>query len=112
MQLMALHAGGRLNQYLPETLASHAMHKNSEHRIAPVGTSGLLRAGVVWSNHRQAVDDPGTLRIIARSEDGVVEGIVDASRHWWLGVQWHPERTSEAAVGQELFNALTAACDR
>ena len=110
MQLMALHAGGKLNQYLPETLARHALHKNAEHRIIPERGAGFIGSGVVWSNHRQAVDDPGPLRVMARSEDKLIEAVSDPSRPWYVGVQWHPERTQDEVLGRRVFSSLTDAC--
>lgn len=109
MQLMSLHAGGTLNQFLPDTLATHGLHKNAEHRIAPVGGCGTVAAGTVWSNHRQAVEDAGRLAVVARSEDGVIEAVADPLRRFYIGVQWHPERTSDPATGQAVFEALVRA---
>jgi len=28
---------------------------------------------------------------------------------WYVGVQWHPERTENVKLGQELFNQLIQA---
>jgi len=111
MQLMALHAGGKLDQFLPETLATHAMHKNKEHPVAPVcdARCAFPLTGVVWSNHRQAVQEPGKLAVIARSNDGVIEAIRDPARRWYFGVQWHPERTAAADLGQRILNDLVSA---
>jgi len=35
--------------------------------------------------------------------------VFDASRKFYVGVQWHPERTRDAAVGQKLFDELVRA---
>lgn len=109
MQLMSLHAGGTLNQYLPDTLPTHGLHSNAEHRVAPVGGCGAVAAGKVWSNHRQAVEDAGRLAVVARSEDGIIEAIADPLRRFYVGVQWHPERTSDPATGPGVFEALIRA---
>lgn len=109
MQLMSLHAGGRLNQFLPDTLATHGLHANAEHRIAPVGGCGSVAAGVVWSNHRQAIEDAGRLAVVAKSEDGVIEAVADPLRRFYIGVQWHPERTNEHATGLAVFESLIRA---
>jgi putative glutamine amidotransferase len=108
MQLMSLRAGGRLDQFLPDTLATHAMHKNSEHAVVPERGHDF-RAGRVWSNHRQAMVGAGRLAVVARSEDGVIEAVRDLARHWYLGVQWHPERTAEDSLGQRILNDLVSA---
>jgi putative glutamine amidotransferase len=103
MQMMALHAGGKLNQHLPENTPTHAEHaKDNLHRVVPEASAGgtsvspicLPKSGAkVASWHHQAVRDPGRLSVIARADDGVIEGVHDASRRFYVGVQWHPERT-------------------
>jgi putative glutamine amidotransferase len=46
---------------------------------------------MVNSLHHQAVDDLGRIvKVVGRSEDGVVEAI-EVTGHRALGVQWHPE---------------------
>lgn len=96
MQLMTLHAGGRINQHLPETLPSAADHQDKrEHPIvlrvrdSALGNDGSL---MVSSSHHQGMVDPGSLRVVAVSPDGVIEAVDDPARDFYLGVQWHPER--------------------
>lgn len=108
MQLMALHAGGTLNQHLPDNTKTHAEHMNDNaHRVTPTAGSPLP-GGIVSSHHHQAVRDPGRLRVIARAHDGVIEAIDDPTRPFYLGVQWHPERTAEPALGLNIFRQLIA----
>jgi putative glutamine amidotransferase len=111
MQMMALHAGGRLNQHLPETLATAAEHKG-EHLVTPNGERSALKLadGRVWSNHHQAVQDPGRLRVTAVSPDGVIEAIASGQRAFYCGVQWHPERTADPNLGLGVFGNLVGAC--
>ncbi|MBS0191914.1 MAG: gamma-glutamyl-gamma-aminobutyrate hydrolase family protein [Phycisphaerales bacterium] len=105
MQMMCLHAGGKMNQHLPDTHESHAQHWAGEHEVHPVGKSGFFsEAGRVASRHKQAMETCGTLEIIARGTDGVVEAAADPRRPFYVGVQWHPERTASPAFGQELFD--------
>jgi len=114
MQLMALCAGGRLNQCLAETLASHDRHvKDARHAIVPEGgMAGAIPPGEVTSNHRQAAEEAGRLRVVARSEDGVIEAVDDPGRRFYVGVQWHPERTADAALGAGMFERLVRATGR
>lgn len=109
MQLMALHAGGKLDQYLPDTLPTAADHwGRTMHAVA-----GELGRGIVHSHHRQAIVDPGALRIVARAPDGVIEAVQAGDRPYYLGVQWHPERTEEPSLGFDLIRRLVeAAGDR
>lgn len=133
MQMMALHAGGRLDQHMPDTRADASRHWGAEHEVVPVepvagqGRSALLPGsnrqanrnishtslsiphGRVHSKHRQAVDDPGRLIVLARSDDGIIEAIADAELPFYLGVQWHPERTAHDSLGVNLFRQLIEA---
>lgn len=97
MQLMALHHGGALDQYMPDTMgkdqagvhydnAEHALvFKHEDSRLSPSN-------GVVVSSHRQRVTDAGRLRVVACAADGTIEAIDDPNRAFYVGVQWHPER--------------------
>ena len=105
MQMMTLHAGGSLNQHLPDTHDTHASHWNSEHEITPT-MDGHFAHGTVHSRHRQAVENPGRLSVLATAPDGIIEAVADPDRPFYLGVQWHPERTSDAALGRKIFQSL------
>lgn len=136
MQMMALHAGGRLDQHMPDTRPDAGRHWGADHRVVPVesvvshrgsgpkgGAGGRAQPtlsptrlsvppGTVHSKHKQAVDDPGRLIVLARSDDGVIEAIANAALPFYLGVQWHPERTTDDALGINLFRQLIEASDR
>jgi len=116
MQMMALHAGGRLNQHLPETHQTAAIHRGV-HEVGPTGLSpgmsGLsIPHGRVHSSHHQAVAEPGSLVVVARSADDVIEAVADRRRPYYCAVQWHPERTEDPALGASLFESLVAAARR
>jgi putative glutamine amidotransferase len=73
----------------------------------------LLRKQEIWVNskHHQAVKDlaPG-LVAAACAKDGIIEAVEMQSRHWVMGVQWHPEGTwREDISSQRLFAALIQA---
>lgn len=119
MQMMALTSGGALNQHLADDTPTHADHLDDAiHSVRPTDEGAArpvhasIRAGLVVSAHHQAVRDPGRLRIIAVAHDGVSEAIDDPSRPFYLGVQWHPERTADPTLGQGLFDALVRAARR
>jgi putative glutamine amidotransferase len=105
MQYMCLHAGGELDQHLPETLPTAEMHwGRREHEI-----KGAWGAGRVLSHHRQAVVNAGSLRVAATAPDGLIEAVRDERRPFYVGVQWHPERTSDANLGVGLIRELVEA---
>lgn len=113
MQMLALHAGGAMDQHMPDTRPDAARHWDAEHEVIPVPEYSLphaaLSRGLVRSKHRQAITDPGSLKVIARSDDGVIEAVADPHRPFVLGVQWHPERTDAPDLGIDLFRRLIAA---
>ncbi|MEM9415791.1 MAG: gamma-glutamyl-gamma-aminobutyrate hydrolase family protein [Planctomycetota bacterium] len=109
MQLMALHNGASLDQYMPDSIGEDATRHhtdNARHTLTiehadSVLTHGEASApgsmpGTVVSSHRQRIADPGRLRVAARAEDGTIEAIDDPARRFYLGVQWHPERGEES----------------
>jgi putative glutamine amidotransferase len=119
MQLMAVAYGGRLHQHLPDVLG-HTGHrpvsgpKFGEHPVRMVaGTLAQKILGdevVVNSFHHQGIADPGGLTVSGWDpNDELVEALEDPSRTFTIGVQWHPEDTSDFRV----FAALVeAAADR
>ncbi len=105
MQMMALHAGGTLDQFMPDTTPTHADHWERDHAVH-AADSDWIPGGSVQSKHKQAVTDPGHMRTAAVAHDGIIEAIVDPDRCFYLGVQWHPERTAHEPLGIELFRRL------
>lgn len=102
MQWMGLMHGGALHQHLPDHIATAALHEgNAEHPI-----EGAIGHGLVTSRHHQALADPGSLEVIAKAPDQVIEAVRLVDHPFRLGVQWHPERTTDHALGQGLFDAL------
>jgi putative glutamine amidotransferase len=109
MQLMCLHAGGTLEQYLPETLETAEIHWNGGlHAV-----TGSIGSGDVHSHHRQAISDPGRLQVVGVAPDGMIEAVADPDQPTRIGVQWHPERTECQELGTGLFRQLAQqAADR
>jgi len=102
MQLMCLHAGGTLEQHLPDTLETADIHwDGGRHPI-----TGRIGSGDVHSHHRQAISDPGRLEVVGIAPDGVIEAVADPDQPERVGVQWHPERTECQALGSGLFQHL------
>jgi putative glutamine amidotransferase len=115
MQLLTVVYGGRLHQHLPDVLG-HDNHrpvsgpKFGEHpvRLSPGSACRRIlgESVVVNSFHHQGVRDPGRLTATGWCpEDSLIECVEDPERPFVLGVQWHPEDTSD----MRLFAALVAA---
>lgn len=112
MQLMVVEYGGRLHQHLPDVLGHHhhrpiAGPKFGEHpvRLEPGSMGYKILGDVVQVNsfHHQGIADPG--RLVPTGwcpEDNLIEVVEDPYRKFTIGVQWHPEDTSDF----RLFEAL------
>ncbi|QDU71195.1 gamma-glutamyl-gamma-aminobutyrate hydrolase family protein [Mucisphaera calidilacus] len=115
MQLMSLHNGGRIFQRIEDVVPLPQRHdKNYQHPVLFENTCPWLpeRDDLVTSSHRQAVRDPGSLEIVARAEDTLIEAVQRPGDRFYLGVQWHPERGNEAPLNRGLFKQLVAAATR
>ena len=115
MQMMALTAGGTLHQHLPDLLGEAWRHHwDQAHAIeAHKGSPDWLQDGMghlPFSRHRQAVAEAGTLHVIGASKDGIVEAIGDPRRHFYVGVQWHPERSGNGPLGSGVYSVFVRAC--
>jgi putative glutamine amidotransferase len=119
MQILALHHHGSLLYHIPLDLPDATPHQLSEgegrHAIQ-VEPGTLLEATIggepepVNSSHHQAVATAGEgLRVSARAADGVIEAVEGTGNRFCLGVQWHPERDSDAHRAR-LFGAFVSAC--
>lgn len=112
-QLMAVAAGGRLIQHLPDVVGNddHRPHTGvyGDHgaRFAPdsLVANALGTQLVVNSYHHQGIEDPGTLTVTGWAHDDTIEAVEDPSRRFYVGIQWHPEATDD----HRLFKALVAA---
>jgi putative glutamine amidotransferase len=115
MQLMAAAYGGRLHQHLPDVLG-HDNHrpvsgpKFGFHRVdlAPGSLAQRLLGDSVEVNsfHHQGVADPGKLTPTGWCpEDNLIEVVEDQALRFAIGVQWHPEDTTD----HRLFAALVGA---
>ena len=108
MQMMGVHRGCPLIQHLADVLPDADRHR--EDRVHPVETR--LGTGPVRSWHHQALAAAEGFEILGHSDDGVIEAIRDPSRKFYLGVQWHPERTEDAALGVGVIARLVEASRR
>jgi len=100
IQILAVAHGGTIRDLRQEEqlVKKHGITLNSmsAHEVAIVEGSRLERivgAGSfrVNSFHAQAVLNPGSLKVAARSPDGVIEAVELPGDRLVLGTQWHPE---------------------
>ena len=68
--------------------------------------------GLVASAHHQALGNAAHLEVIGVSDDGVIEAIRDPSKPFYVGVQWHPERTDDTTMGLGVIRRLVDAARR
>jgi len=106
MQMMGVHRGNPLIQHLGDVLPDADRHRNDAIHPVEAERGSLLKSGAVRSWHHQAISEAKGFDIIARSDDGVIEGIVDPRRRFYLGVQWHPERTEATETGLGVVQTL------
>lgn len=105
MQLMGVHRGARLIQHLHDEFADGDRHRYDN--VHPVRSS--IGSGQVASWHHQAIADVRGFEVIGHSDDGIIEAIRDPSRPFAVGVQWHPERTADAAMGDGIVRLVVDA---
>jgi putative glutamine amidotransferase len=114
MQVMAVAAGGKLEQHLPDRLGhtshSPALGTYGEHPVELAPGSRLHRVlgdGVtVATYHHQGVESFPGYTATGWSPDGVIEAFEDGGARFRLAVQWHPE----VGADSRLFEALVEAC--
>lgn len=118
MQVMAVAAGGRLEQHLPDRVGHDGHNPRpgvySSHHVRP--TPGTRLAAVVGDDeldvptyHHQAVlpdsvEGSGWVPA-AWHEDGTLEAMECPAARFRLAVQWHAEEAEGAALFEALVNA-------
>ncbi len=113
MQVMAARAGGSLHQHVPDLVdstrhdpgpgryGSVEVKIEPDSRLAEVLDDSLT----VPCHHHQSVDrHPGYLAS-AHAEDGILEAMESPGERFEVGVQWHPEASTDV----RLFAALVQA---
>ncbi|MCA1904571.1 MAG: gamma-glutamyl-gamma-aminobutyrate hydrolase family protein [Cyanobacteria bacterium KgW148] len=125
LQVIGVAGGADLVVHIPDVYGCEVIHRMEEpsrctrHEVTIDGDSLLaqtLGAGstTITSWHHQALGNaPPNWRVVARSEDGVVEAIEHESHPWAVAVQWHPEMMAgEDDTQMSLFRELIKASQR
>jgi len=120
-QLMNVHRGGSLNQFLPDgqreaKIEHRKMNDTSRRHPVQLEPGTRLARAIgqaeisVNTRHKQSINRPGRgLRVIAKAPDGVVEAIEDPSHPFFMAVQWHPENLSDRPEHLAPFRLLVTA---
>lgn len=116
MQLLAVQAGGLLEQHTPDRVGDDR-HSPGGDVFGSVGVrtvAGTRLAALVGPmlsvncHHHQSVSVHPGFAAAAWSAEGTLEAIEDPGSPFRLGVQWHPETAADAG----LFAGLVTACRR
>lgn len=116
MQLMAVHAGGELDQHTPD-LVGHEEHSpgGDVFGTVAVGTEpGSRLAGLVGDtlqvscHHHQSVRTHPGFTAVARAADGTLEGMELSGERFCVAVQWHPETATDVGLLAGLVRAAAA----
>ncbi len=120
MQLMAVHAGGTLDQHTPD-LVGHEEHSpgGDVYGTVRVATEpGSRVAGLVGEmlevscHHHQSVRTHPGFVPAARAADGTLEAMEAPGDRFCVAVQWHPETADDVGLLAGLVRAAAAAADR
>ncbi|MDA0912485.1 MAG: gamma-glutamyl-gamma-aminobutyrate hydrolase family protein [Bacteroidetes bacterium] len=127
LQFMNVHNGGTLHAHLPDVLGTDVHRAGTEgnsrdtlHTVITESNAGFIgieqeSTSQVISHHHQGINQLGTgLEAWAYAPDGLIEGIRRADTMefpFYVGVQWHPERSPKAQplvepVGIHFIHAL------
>ena len=109
MQVLNVAMGGTLQQDIgteAHWFAYHEIALEAGSRMAKAVGSELITAG--HCVHHQALDRVADgLRVVGRSDDGVVHACELDTDAWVLATQWHPEDSAATDPQQQaLFTAL------
>lgn len=121
IQLINVLLGGTLIQDIPHFVGSthhsqsdptgvptHQVRVEEDCRLAQIFKGEFID---VNSHHHQCVDRVGQgLRVVGRSEEGIIEALEHEQHPYCVAVQWHPERLGvERLMHQELFDDFVRA---
>jgi putative glutamine amidotransferase len=116
MQVMAVHAGGVLDQHTPDVVG-HEQHSPGGAEFGDIRVStepdsrlaSLIGSEVkVACHHHQSVREAPGFRFTARAEDGTAEAMEAPDGRFRIGVQWHPEMRTELALFRGLVQAAAS----
>jgi putative glutamine amidotransferase len=116
MQVMAVHAGGRLDQHTPDQVG-HDEHSPGGDRFGEVAVTtepGSRVAALVGDvlkvncHHHQSVAAHPGFRAAAHADDGTLEAMEADGDRFCVAVQWHPETVADVGLLAGLVRAAAA----
>jgi putative glutamine amidotransferase len=116
MQVMAVHAGGSLDQHTPD-LVGHDEHSPGGDVFGEVevatepGTRVAALVGpalAVSCHHHQSVREHPGFSASARAADGTLEAMEAPGDRFCVAVQWHPETAADVGLLAGLVAAASA----
>jgi putative glutamine amidotransferase len=116
MQLMAVHAGGRLDQHTPDVVGTDD-HSPGGDRFGAVSVTieaGSRVAALVGDSvtvnchHHQSVAEHPGYTAAAHAADGTLEAMEAAGDRFCVAVQWHPETAADVGLLAGLVAAAAA----
>jgi putative glutamine amidotransferase len=116
MQVMAVHAGGVLDQHVPD-LVDHEQHSPGGDEFGAITVStvaGTRLAGLVGErlsvncHHHQSVRSHPGFDAVAHAADGTLEAMEAPGPRFCVGVQWHPETAADVGLLAGLVRAAAA----
>ncbi len=114
IQVMNVALGGTLHQHHDDH-SDIARYNEDAHAVRIEAGSvlanalGATQVGVNSLHHQTVATVARSLRAVAFSEDGLVEGVEARGCTFAVGVQWHPEFLRHRPEHLALFEALVAA---
>lgn len=120
MQVMAVHAGGALDQHVPDQVG-HEQHSPGGDAFGAIAVStvaGTRLAGLVGDHlsvnchHHQSVRTHPGFDAVAHAADGTLEAMEAPGDRFCVGVQWHPETAADVGLLAGLVRAAAAYASR
>ena len=116
MQVMAVHAGGSLEQHTPDRVG-HEQHSPGGDEFGEVEVTteaGTRVAALVGDrlsvncHHHQSVERHPGFVAAAHAADGTLEAMEQQGDRFCVGVQWHPETAADVGLLAGLVRAAAA----
>jgi putative glutamine amidotransferase len=116
MQVMAVRAGGVLDQHVPD-LVDHEQHSPGADEFGEISVTteaGTRLAGLVGErlsvncHHHQSVRTHPGFVAVAHAADGTLEAMEAPGDRFCVGVQWHPETAADVGLLAGLVRAAAS----